>query len=269
MPAEAIRQAARLYATASAAAMYWGMGISQSTHGTDNTLTLTNLALMCGHVGRPGTGLNPLRGRTTSRAVRMPAVCRASTRPTSRSPTTDSPQVRGGMARAIVRQARPDCYRDGGRHPDRPGQRLVRDGREPDDERDPPAPRPACDRTARVFVAQDIFFNETNVYADVILPAASFAEKDGTFTNSDRRVQRCRAAVPAPGWLTGSGDYQRSGAAHCRTNCQLMSERRPGGQIAAICPIRPGRDQQIGLFPPLRDLGGDAAGDAGFLGDHL
>ena len=63
VPAEAIRQAARLYATAGAAAMYWGMGISQSTHGTDNTLTLTNLALMCGHVGRPGTGLNPLRGQ--------------------------------------------------------------------------------------------------------------------------------------------------------------------------------------------------------------
>ena len=49
------------------------------------------------------------------------------------------------------------------------------------------------------FVSQDIFFNETNVYADVILPAASFAEKDGTFTNSDRRVQRVRGAVPAPG----------------------------------------------------------------------
>ena len=63
VPAEMIRQAARVYATAGAAAMYWGMGISQSTHGTDNTLTLTNLALMCGHVGRAGTGLNPLRGQ--------------------------------------------------------------------------------------------------------------------------------------------------------------------------------------------------------------
>ena len=63
MPAEDIRRAARIYAGAQAAAMYWGMGISQSTHGTDNTLTLTNLALLCGHIGRPGTGLNPLRGQ--------------------------------------------------------------------------------------------------------------------------------------------------------------------------------------------------------------
>ncbi|MCO5247026.1 MAG: molybdopterin-dependent oxidoreductase, partial [Anaerolineae bacterium] len=63
VPADDIRRAARSYATAGAAAMYWGMGISQSTHGTDNTLTLTNLALMCGHLGRPGTGLNPLRGQ--------------------------------------------------------------------------------------------------------------------------------------------------------------------------------------------------------------
>ncbi|MCB0235169.1 MAG: molybdopterin-dependent oxidoreductase, partial [Anaerolineae bacterium] len=54
VPADDIRRAARSYATAGAAAMYWGMGISQSTHGTDNTLTLTNLALMCGHLGRPG-----------------------------------------------------------------------------------------------------------------------------------------------------------------------------------------------------------------------
>ncbi|MFN2141536.1 MAG: molybdopterin-dependent oxidoreductase, partial [Candidatus Promineifilaceae bacterium] len=63
VPAEKIIEAARLYATADRAAIYWGMGISQSTHGTDNTISLTNLALMCGHVGKPGTGLNPLRGQ--------------------------------------------------------------------------------------------------------------------------------------------------------------------------------------------------------------
>ena len=63
VPAELIRQAARTYAQAERAAIYWGMGISQSTHGTDNTLSLVNLALMCGHVGQPGTGLNPLRGQ--------------------------------------------------------------------------------------------------------------------------------------------------------------------------------------------------------------
>jgi predicted molibdopterin-dependent oxidoreductase YjgC len=63
VPADDIRAAARLYAGARAAAVYWGMGISQSTHGTDNTLAITNLALLCGQIGRPGTGLNPLRGQ--------------------------------------------------------------------------------------------------------------------------------------------------------------------------------------------------------------
>ena len=63
VPAEDIRAAAQAYAKANKAAIYWGMGISQSVHGTDNALTLINLALMCGHVGKPGTGLNPLRGQ--------------------------------------------------------------------------------------------------------------------------------------------------------------------------------------------------------------
>ena len=63
VPANKIRQAARLYANAGKGAIYWGMGISQSTHGTDNTISLVNLAMMCGHVGKAGTGLNPLRGQ--------------------------------------------------------------------------------------------------------------------------------------------------------------------------------------------------------------
>ncbi len=63
VPADDLRQAARLYAAANTAAMYWGMGISQSVHGTDNALSLTNLALLTGNLGKPGTGLNPLRGQ--------------------------------------------------------------------------------------------------------------------------------------------------------------------------------------------------------------
>ena len=63
VPAAQIREAARIYANAKRGAIYWGMGISQSTHGTDNTLSLVNLALLCGHVGKAGTGLNPLRGQ--------------------------------------------------------------------------------------------------------------------------------------------------------------------------------------------------------------
>ncbi len=83
VPAESIREAARLYANAGRAAIYWGMGISQSTHGTDNTLSLVNLALMCGHVGKAGTGLNHCAARITSRAAPTAAACPTSTLPTS------------------------------------------------------------------------------------------------------------------------------------------------------------------------------------------
>ena len=100
--------------------MYWGMGISQSTHGTDNTLTLTNLALLCGHIGRPGTGLNPLRGQNNVQGCSdvggVPSFY------TAYQPVTDpddSREVRGGLGGIAARRARPDHHRDGGRHPDR------------------------------------------------------------------------------------------------------------------------------------------------------
>ncbi len=200
VPADAIRQAARLYASAGSAAMYWGMGISQSTHGTDNTLTLTNLALLCGHVGRPGTGLNPLRGQNNvqgcSDAGGLPSFF------TAYQPVTDQ---------AIRRRFEEAWHAP---LPAKPGLTVTEmvDGILTGQVKgwyvmgenplmSEPNLRHAQHAVEQLefFVAQDIFFNETNVYADVILPAASFAEKDGTFTNSDRRVQRCRAAVPPPG----------------------------------------------------------------------
>jgi formate dehydrogenase alpha subunit len=200
VPAEQIRQAARRYATAGAAAMYWGMGISQSTHGTDNTLTLTNLALMCGHAGRPGTGLNPLRGQNNvqgcSDAGGLPGFY------TAYQPVTD----------AAVRQRFEQAWH--APLPSRPGLTTTEmvDGILAGQVKgwyvmgenplmSEPNLRHAQHAVERLefFVAQDIFFNESNVYADVILPAASFAEKDGTYTNSDRRVQRGRRAVAPPG----------------------------------------------------------------------
>ncbi len=103
VPAEDIRRAARIYAGAQAAAMYWGMGISQSTHGTDNTLTLTNLALLCGHIGRPGTGLNPLRGQNNVQGCSdMGGVPNFYT---AYQPVTDPAvraSVRGGLGRAAA-----------------------------------------------------------------------------------------------------------------------------------------------------------------------
>ncbi len=200
VPAADIRAAARMYARAGRAAIYWGMGISQSSHGTDNALSLINLALLCGHIGRPGTGLNPLRGQNNvqgcSDAGGIPAFY------TTYQPVT-SPDVREVFERAwrVPLPAAPGLTTT----------EMV-DGVLTGEVRawyvmgeNPLMSEPHLNHARHAveqlefFVAQDIFFTETNVYADVILPAAAFAEKDGTFTNSDRRVQRVRRAVPAPG----------------------------------------------------------------------
>jgi predicted molibdopterin-dependent oxidoreductase YjgC len=200
VPAQDIRRAARIYAGAKAAAMFWGMGISQSTHGTDNTLTLTNLALMCGHVGRPGTGLNPLRGQNNVQGC---------------SDVGGLPNVYTAYQPLIAPDVRLKFEQEW--HtllPDQPGLTVTEmvSGILSDHVKgwyvmgeNPLMSEPNLRHAQHAiqhlefFVAQDIFFNETNVYADVILPAASFAEKNGTFTNSDRRVQRVRKAFDPPG----------------------------------------------------------------------
>ncbi len=230
VPADDIRRAARLYAGAGAAAMYWGMGISQSTHGTDNTLTLTNLALMCGHVGRPGTGLNPLRGQNNVQGCSdvggLPNVYTAYqplTHPDVRQRFEEAWHVRLPEQPGLTVTEMVDGVLTGrvrgwfvmGENPlmSEPNLRHAQHAVE----------------QLEFFVAQDIFFNETNVYADVILPAASFAEKDGTFTNSDRRVQRGRKAIQPPGQARADWDILSDLARRTvRLICE-QAEQHPDG----------------------------------------
>lgn len=200
VPAEQIRQAARLYANASSAGIFWGMGISQSVHGTDNALGLANLALLCGHLGKPGSGLNPLRGQNNvqgcSDSGGLPNVF-----PGYQSVTDAEVRARFEYAWGRSLSAEPGlttmemvdaselgllkAYYIMGENPmmSEPDLRHARHVIENLD----------------FILFQDIFLNETGEYADIILPATSFAEKDGTFTNSDRRVQLIRPAVSPPG----------------------------------------------------------------------
>ena len=200
VPAESIREAARLYAEAERAAIYWGMGISQSTHGTDNTLTLANLALMCGHVGKSGTGLNPLRGQNNvqgcSDSGGLPNVFTA-------YQAVDAPEVKEKFEQVwgVELNSQPGLTAtemvDGALTGAIRGMFIMGEN--------PMMSEPNLDHARHALeqlefmVCQDIFINETGEMADVILPATSFAEKDGTFTNSDRRVQRCRRAVAPVG----------------------------------------------------------------------
>lgn len=201
VPADDIREAARMYAKAGAAAIYWGMGISQSTHGTDNTLAITNLALMCGHVGKPGTGLNPLRGQNNvqgcSDSGGLPNVF------TAYQPVTDE-AIRQKFERewgGVTLNPKPGLtvteMVEGALEGRIKGMFVM--GENPLMSEPNLAHARHALEELDFIVCQDIFINETGEMADVILPATSFAEKDGTFTNSDRRVQRVRRAIAPPG----------------------------------------------------------------------
>jgi predicted molibdopterin-dependent oxidoreductase YjgC len=200
VPADDIRAAARLYANAGKAAIYWGMGISQSVHGTNNALSLANLALLTGNLGRSGTGLNPLRGQNNvqgcSDSGGLPNVF-----PGYQLVTDD--ETREKFERMWGVSLNPDAGLTTMEMVDAAERGAIQAyyvmGENPMmSEPDLRHARHVMENLDFILV-QDIFLNETGEYADVLLPAGSFAEKEGTFTNSDRRVQLIRPAVDLPG----------------------------------------------------------------------
>ena len=200
VPSEYIKEAARIYANASSAAVYWGMGISQSVHGTDNTMSIANLALLCGHLGRSGTGLNPLRGQNNVQGCSdtggLPTYY-----PGYQSVSDNEIKLKFEAKWNTKLNAKPGLTTL--EMSDAAGSGLITDfiilGENPlMSEPDLNVARHHFSNLKNVIMI-DIFFNESAEYADIIFPAASFAEKDGTFTNSDRRVQLIRPAFDPPG----------------------------------------------------------------------
>ena len=200
VPAAAIAQAACLYARAPAAAIVYSMGITQHTTGTDNVLALANLALLTGNIGKPGAGVNPLRGQNNVQgACDMGAL----------------PDVYPGYQPVADQTARAKFAAAWGVSlPESPGLTVVEmmnaaaDGAlkalyimgENPMLSDPDVTHVEQGlRRLEFLVVQDIFLTETAELADVVLPAAAFAEKDGCFTNTERRVQRVRKALEPPG----------------------------------------------------------------------
>jgi formate dehydrogenase major subunit len=193
--------AARLYAGAKAASILYAMGITQHICGTDNVKSLANLAMLCGNVGIEGGGVNPLRGQNNVQgACDMGAL----------------PNVYTGYQRVTDLAVRERMAKTWGveRLPEKPGltvmemMDLAHDGRlkglyiigENPLLSDPDL-RHARESLGKLdfLVVQDIFLTETAKLAHVVLPSASFAEKEGTFTNTERKVQRLRKAVEPPG----------------------------------------------------------------------
>ncbi len=200
IPADKIREAARLYAAADRGSIAYSMGITQHTTGTDNVLALANLAMVTGNVGRASTGVNPLRGQNNVQGAcdlgalpnkypgyqdveapdirkRFEAAWKTPLSPTNGLTVTEIVSAAGsGAIRGLYVMGENPMLSD-------PNLNHVEQAL----------------KDVEFLCVQDIFMTETAELADVVLPAASFAEKDGTFTNTDRRVQRVRTAVPKPG----------------------------------------------------------------------
>jgi len=209
VPGEKIAKAARMYATSSPGSIIYTMGITQHTHGTDNVMAVANLAMLTGNIGMPGAGVNPLRGQNNVQGAcdlgALPNVytgyqsvsnevlrekfevawgCKLNPEP-GKTLTEIVPAAHEGQIKAIYLMGENPYLSDpDATHAREAFQRLD------------------------FFVVQDIFLSETAGMADVVLPATTFAEKDGTFTNTERRVQRVRKAIEPVGnsrpdwWIT-------------------------------------------------------------------
>ncbi|GJQ38638.1 MAG: hypothetical protein JETCAE02_10500 [Anaerolineaceae bacterium] len=203
VPAEDIRKAARLYANAKKAAIYWGMGISQLSHGTASAMAIIHLAFLTGHIGRDGTGLNPLRGQNNVQGAsdmgampfHYPGYMRVDN-PENRAKWEKRWNIEEGGLSLKLGLTTTEILS----HAHEGGVRALYIMGE-----NPMMSEPNLNLTRHhmqqleFIVAQDIFINESGAFADVFLPATPFAEKDGTFSNTDRRVQRVRAAHPPRG----------------------------------------------------------------------
>jgi formate dehydrogenase major subunit len=200
VPASTIREVARMYASSRASMILWGMGISQHIHGTDNARCLIALSMLTGQVGRPGTGLHPLRGQNNVQGasdaglipMMYPDYRRVDNDEARRGfealwGTTLDPKpgltvveimgaVHAGQIRGMYIMGENPAMSD-------PDVNHVRQALS----------------ELEMLVVQDIFLTETGYLADVILPASAFPEKTGTFTNTDRTVQLGRQALQPPG----------------------------------------------------------------------
>ena len=239
VPKEKIAAAARIYATNHPAAIFYAMGITQHSHGTDNVIAAANLAMLTGNVGQPGSGVNPLRGQNNVQgACDMGAL--PNVYPGYQAVASESmkekfeagwscllPAAQAGLTVTEMFEAA---------HKGQIKAMYVM-GENP--VLTEPEAKHAIEalRRLELLVVQDFFLTETAQYAHIVLPSTTFAEKDGTFTNTERRVQRVRKAIEPignsrPDWWIISQIGQRMGSDGFSFNdpSQIMDE------ISALTP---------------------------------
>lgn len=219
--APTIRKVARVFAQANAAIIFWGMGISQHVHGTDNARCLIALSLITGQIGRPGTGLHPLRGQNNvqgaSDAGLIPMML-----PDYRPVAADNLRAQFEQAWATPLQPQPGLTVVEimhAIHADKIAGMYIMGENPAMSDPDVQHARAALAKLQHLVV-QDLFLTETAFYADVILPASAWPEKDGSVTNTNRQVQMGRSALQLPGdtrqdWWIIQEIAKRLGLAWC------------------------------------------------------
>jgi formate dehydrogenase major subunit/formate dehydrogenase alpha subunit len=242
IPAEDIRKAARIYAENGPAAILYAMGVTQFTEGTASVRSLANLAMLCGNVGKPGGGVNPLRGQNN-----VQGACDMGGLP---NVFTGYQSVEDENLRAKFEKAW------GVTLPAKQGLKLTEVGEELGKKikalyimgENPMITDPDLNHLEHglekldLFIVQDIFFTETACKAHVVLPSASFAEKDGTFSNTERRVQRVRKAVEPPGSARGDSEIICALSARMGYDMGTPSSQEVFAEIASLTPSYAGLD---------------------------
>jgi formate dehydrogenase major subunit len=200
VPAEDIKKSARMYAGAKRASILYAMGITQHISGTDNVKSMANLSMLCGNVGLEGGGVNPLRGQNNVQGA-CDMGCLPNVYPAYQQVASEEVRKKFEAAWGVALSPKPgltlmEIMAGAGSGAIKA---LYIMGENPLLS-DPDLQHVKEElKKLDLMISQDIFLTETSQIADVILPVASFAEKDGTFTNTERRVQRIRKAIEPPG----------------------------------------------------------------------
>lgn len=200
IPLSTIEEVAIMYATTDPASIIYCLGVTEHLTGTENVLSLANLALLTGHIGKPSSGVNPLRGQNNVQGASDMAVLaeflpgyQRYTDPETVAKFEREWKVKIPTTPGLTIGEYPDAVLDG------KIKAMYITGEDPA-LTDPDASRVQKALASLEFlVVQDIFMTKTAEFADIVLPAALWAEKDGTFTNTERRIQRIRKAVDPPG----------------------------------------------------------------------
>src|SRR5690242_5292484 len=236
--ADTIREVARTWGEAGAAVVYWGMGISQHTTGTDNARCLIALCSITGNVGRPGTGLHPLRGQNNVQGASDAGLI-----------PMFYPDYQG-----VDREAARKVFEEAWGTPLDPKRGLtvteiIKSAMEPGGVRgmymlgeNPFLSDPNINKVRKALsaleflVVQDIFLTETAEFADVILPATSYLEKDGSYTNTDRRVQLGRKVLDPPGQARPDWEVEQDIARRLGLDWNYGSPSEVFDEMVALMP---------------------------------